>query len=249
MRQFQLFYIGKAQSRHNGGFFLNTDIKNLANINLFHGILQKEIEEMLLCCHGMFQHFSRQEFIFHAEDIPRYVFCITKGSVFLAEDKADGERTILSIYYAGSIFGEIFCFQNDCCYPYYAAALEDTDLYCIPWEFFYHRCARLCSHHEILEKNLLKIMAEQSLEMINHFKILSGKTLRQKIAKYLLAQPSEQEHIKQSLSREELADYLCVTRPSLSRELMAMKRDGLFDIKGKEFYITNRSVLIQAAND
>ena len=59
----------------------------------------------------------------------------------------------------------------------------------------------------MLEKNLLKIMAEQSLEMINHFKILSCRTLRQKIAKYLLSQPFEQEHIKQFLSRDIFFDF------------------------------------------
>ncbi len=225
------------------------NMRNLSDIDLFQGISKQEIQEMLLCSQGTFQHFSRQEFIFYINDTPRYVFCIAKGSVLLAEDKMDGKRTILNVYHAGSIFGEIFCFQGNHHYPYYATALEDTDLYCIPWEFFYHRCSRLCSHHEILEKNLLKIMAEQSLEMINHFKILSCRTLRQKIAKYLLSQPFEQEHIKQFLSREELADYLCVTRPSLSRELMAMKRDGLFYIKAKEFYIPDRSALMQVAND
>ena len=35
----------------------------------------------------------------------------------------------------------------------------------------------------------------------------------------------------------------------LMRELMAMKRDGLFYIKAKEFYIPDRSALMQVAND
>ena len=35
------------------------------------------------------------------------------------------------------------------------------------------------------------------------------------------------------MNREELADYLAVPRPSLSRELMKMHREGYIDLKGR----------------
>ena len=35
------------------------------------------------------------------------------------------------------------------------------------------------------------------------------------------------------MNREQMADFLGVTRPSLSRELAAMRDEGLLDIRGK----------------
>ena len=70
-------------------------------------------------------------------------------------------------------------------------------------------------------------------------KNLSYETLRQKITSFLL----EIYHInKKALfqvnsSRKEMAEALGVPRPSLSRELINMKKDGLIDFHKNTFKI------------
>ena len=39
------------------------------------------------------------------------------------------------------------------------------------------------------------------------------------------------------MTREGLAEFLGVTRPSVSRELMKMQDDGLIEIKGRKIYV------------
>ena len=39
------------------------------------------------------------------------------------------------------------------------------------------------------------------------------------------------------MTREELAEFLGVTRPSISRELMKMQDDGLVEIKGRKIFV------------
>ena len=70
--------------------------------------------------------------------------------------------------------------------------------------------------------------------------ITSQSTLRQKIAKYLITN-EENGLVKTNLSREEWADILATTRPSLSRELSKMTDDGLIEIKNKTIKILNKS--------
>ena len=41
------------------------------------------------------------------------------------------------------------------------------------------------------------------------------------------------------MNREELSDYLGVTRPSLSRTLMEMQKQGLIRVKGKTIWMEN----------
>ena len=43
--------------------------------------------------------------------------------------------------------------------------------------------------------------------------------------------------VELAVSREYLAAYLAVTRPSLSRELSAMQKDGLLKVAGKNLQI------------
>ena len=45
------------------------------------------------------------------------------------------------------------------------------------------------------------------------------------------------------MNREELADYLGTTRPSLSRELMKMQEEGLIRVEKKFIYIPDREKL------
>ena len=46
-----------------------------------------------------------------------------------------------------------------------------------------------------------------------------------------------------AMNREELADWLNIARPSLSRELMRMQKDGFIEIKGKQIYIPDALLL------
>ena len=56
-------------------------------------------------------------------------------------------------------------------------------------------------------------------------------------------QAEDKDKINVSMKREELADYLGTTRPSLSRELMKMQQDGLIDVSKNVIKIINREEL------
>ena len=43
-------------------------------------------------------------------------------------------------------------------------------------------------------------------------------------------------------NREELADYLGTTRPSVSREINKMKKEGLIDVRGRIVYLLNGEI-------
>ena len=49
------------------------------------------------------------------------------------------------------------------------------------------------------------------------------------------------------MSREDMADYLCVNRSALSRELSRMKKSGLIDCYRDTFRILKREEMGQAA--
>ncbi len=62
-------------------------------------------------------------------------------------------------------------------------------------------------------------------------KLLSQDTIRDKILFYLYQQKQIQfsDKIKLNMTKEELANLLFIQRPSLSRELIKMRDEGLID--------------------
>ncbi len=69
--------------------------------------------------------------------------------------------------------------------------------------------------------------------------LLAKKSLREKISAYLLRQQKKagKNVFIIPLNREELADYLCVNRSSLSHELSKMQKDGLISFNKNKFEI------------
>ena len=65
-------------------------------------------------------------------------------------------------------------------------------------------------------------------------KILSYKNMRSRFIAYILQQrKDDQTVIDIEHNQVELADYLCVTRPALTKEISKMVKEGLLTIKGK----------------
>ena len=65
----------------------------------------------------------------------------------------------------------------------------------------------------------------------------------ERIALWLLEQAAEGDVIKLAMNREELADYLGTTRPSLSRELMKMQQEQLIETDKNMIKIVDRAAL------
>ena len=61
--------------------------------------------------------------------------------------------------------------------------------------------------------------------------VVSKRTIREKLLAYLSIQTQLQgtRYFEIPLGRVELAEYLCVDRSALTRELAKMKEDGLID--------------------
>ena len=61
--------------------------------------------------------------------------------------------------------------------------------------------------------------------------MVTKRTLREKVLAYLSQQAQQQgsDYFEIPLGRVELAEYLCADRSALTRELSAMKQDGILD--------------------
>lgn len=73
-------------------------------------------------------------------------------------------------------------------------------------------------------------------------KMVSETSVRAKIVNYLVNRQLSDGSILLTETREEVADYLDITRPSLSRELSRMQKEGIIAIQGKKMWIMDEEV-------
>jgi len=86
--------------------------------------------------------------------------------------------------------------------------------------------------------------------MNRKIKNLSLDTIRKRVANFLLMQykQSGKKMFQTGMSRKAMSDLMGIQRPSLSRELIKMKEDGLIDYDGDTFKIVDLEALEDALN-
>lgn len=218
-------------------------IKDCDNIHLFRNISKDEIEKMFRCSKTVERFFEDGNYIFRQGETPKNLFLVLEGTVMISKDFASGKRDVLFMVGQGDVFGEMFLFADTKVYWYDAIAQENVRVLEIPWEFFYCFCSNACEHHRMITRNMLEIQSEKNFKMTRKLHLLSGTTLRERIALWLMEQAVEGDVVKLTMNREELADYLGTTRPSLSRELMKMQQEYLIETEKNIIKIVDRDAL------
>ena len=182
-------------------------------------------------------------YVFEQEEVPSKLFLLLEGQIQICKDFTSGKRDVLYLVEAGNVFGEIFLFGDRKRYWYDAVAVTDVTVLEMPWDFFYHFCSNACDHHKQLTQNMLEILSEDNFKITRKLHIVSTSSLRERIAIWLIDSMDEAGNVMLKMNREQLADFLGVARPSLSRELMRMQKDGLIRVERKTIEVCDREAL------
>jgi len=93
-------------------------------------------------------------------------------------------------------------------------------------------------------KNFLDAISSRTQFLSNRIRFLSFKTIREKIAHYILAQTGEgNDRIFLPQSQTNLADFFGVTRPSLARALHELEKEGIIRVERREITLLNKKKL------
>lgn len=214
------------------------------NSPLFKGISDAEIDELIRCSGAQIRKYPKGSLIFDQYDRPEYMHVLVSGKVTVGKYYADGRQSFMTSFEKpGDIFGEILLFLDKESYDFFAMAQEDSEVLELPKKFLTTQCGKACTFHAQLIQNLMNIFAKKAYFLQNRVQILSGSSLRQRIAKALLMQVRSDPDREMSMTREELAGYVNAARPSVSRELSSMEKDGLIRIHGHAIAVADMEAL------
>lgn len=133
----------------------------------------------------------------------------------------------LSSFSKGGVFGEIIAFSDVNLYPATVIASSLSQIMFIDKKDF----IKFCTHNEEFLGMFLNTLTNKIFLLNNSITNLTFNSIRQKICNFLISEYKIQKSksIKLNITKEKLSEILGVTRPSLSRELINMKDDGLID--------------------
>lgn len=214
---------------------------------LFDGITEAEQAEMMVCAGAQEKNFKAGQYIFRLGDNPSKMYLIKSGSVMIARDFASGKRNVLFTVHQGDVFGEPFSFTPEKKCWSDAIACGKVTVIEIPWTYIHGFCKNGCAKHQRLVRNMLEILSDKNFRITRKLYLLSGKTIRERIAMWLLVGAHGSDSFTSCMNKEELADFLGTTRPSLSREMSQMQNEGLFASEKRTYRILDKETLEELA--
>ena len=224
--------------------------KLLKKNKLFYNFEDKEINKIFDCLNGHINKYSRGRVVAEIGAPVTEIGILLNGAAVKFIQKPNGELENCGELYAGDMFGEVEAYTGDRTYNSSVVIAEESTILYISVETIVKQCANTCACHQKLLENVLSCLAERIDNINNDAKYLKIKSMRGKISKLFydryLAQGTETIHL--GFNRNEMAEYLNVSRPSMSREMIAMREDGIISFRKDEIVIHNVDELARLAN-
>ena len=200
-------------------------IPALVNNPLFRGITPERLFADLEEISFHTRSYKKGEILAQQGAVCNRLVILTKGSVRGEMIDYSGRLIKVEDIAAPRAIAPLFLFGEENRYPVEVTANEPTEVIELPKS----SVLSLFRKNEQFLENYMNLSANYARTLSDKLFFMSFKTIRQKLASYLLRlyKQQQQTHITLDRSQQELSDYFGVSRPSLARELAHMQEDGL----------------------
>ena len=215
----------------------------LVNNPLFRGITPERLFADLEEISFHTRSYKKGEILAQQGAVCNRLVILTKGSVRGEMIDYSGRLIKVEDIAAPRAIAPLFLFGEENRYPVEVTANEPTEVIELPKS----SVLSLFRKNEQFLENYMNLSANYARTLSDKLFFMSFKTIRQKLASYLLRlyKQQQQTHITLDRSQQELRDYFGVSRPSLARELAHMQEDGLLIADRKHITILQKEELVR----
>ena len=217
------------------------DIKDLSRCLLFSGLSPDELEQLLSSVQTQERFFEKGDIIAMQDEVCNRLIIMTKVSVTAEMNAPSGKVIKVEDIFAPQTPAVLFLFGNKNKFPVQIMARENTETLIV----YKDSILKMLSLNQKLLKNYLDISANYASVLAEKLYIMSFRTIRQKLAMYILKLAADKSVTKLDKSQDALAEYFGVSRPSLSRELKNMQDDGLISANRRQIQVLDREKLLR----
>lgn len=211
----------------------------LKNCPLFRHISDTDFAHILPCLTIQVKKYKSDDFIFLLGDQVDSIGIVLEGTLEIIKENLIGNRHIIASLGPSNMFGEGIVCTKERISPVSVLTKTEATVMLIPYQKVITSCEKTCSFHIQLIHNMMLLLGEKNYVLNHKIDLLMIKGMKEKLATFLLyeAKRKGSNRFDIDFNRNELAEYLNVSRPSMSRELAAMKENGIIDYHMNSFHI------------
>ena len=212
----------------------------LSNTNIFRGLREHEIEELLAKKPVRLKNYLRDEYVAYSHDVCHDMLFVVSGSVRGEMTDFSGRKLKIEDIPAPRPLAVAFIFGKENRFPVDIIANEPATILTIPRDVLIF----ILQHNRIVLQNYLNAISSRTQFLSNKIRFLSFKTIREKIANYVLTRIIDDGNtVVLDQTQTELADFFGVARPSLARALAEMEQEGLLRAERRAITILDKEKL------
>ena len=233
--------MGRGVARNAPTFFI-MDYSIITKIPLFHSIDEKELVRIFSELSISEACFEKNTLLAMQNESCNRLIVLLSGSIKAEMIDPSGRMIRVEDIFAPNPVAILFLFGKNNRFPVQVTTREDVTALVLSKQ----SVLKMLSMNQTLLKNYLDVSAEFASLLSQKLHFMSFRTIRQKLAMYIL-KLSEEAHsdiVKLDKTKSALAEYFGISRPSLERELTAMQHAGLITAEKKKIEIKNRRELI-----
>lgn len=211
----------------------------MENIKLFNKLKEYEIDELLGFLQATTKVFKKNEIVVNKGASLKNILVVLVGALEVFVKDVQGQEKLIAVIEAGDLFGANLVCGGIKKSQFIVRAQKQTGVLFLPYENMLVLHPSVSDWQKLVLKNLFEIVAQENIKLNTRVDILNQKTIREKILFYLNLVAEEKQSTKFEIpfSREEMAQYLCVDRSALSREISNLSKEGILDYKKNEFVL------------
>lgn len=200
-----------------------------------------QIDVMSNCVNVKKKEFKTGEYILSFGLRQKMIGLVARGKADIIRIDVDGNESVIKKLTPGSIFNDAFsCYSMN---SVFVISRTDTEIFFIDYPQILTNCLMNCKYHHMMIQMILRLFTENSITLNEKIEILSYPKIRDRILAFIIMGIGDDATnvYKIPFSLTELAEFLCVDRSALMRELKKMESDKVIARENKTITLLNVS--------
>ena len=214
--------------------------------SVFKHLSREEIE--LINYEKEFRNFNRGDLLYSEGNRISGFYCINRGIIKVYKTGIDGKEQIIRFAKGGDIIAYRSVLSNETACTS-AKVIEEASACFIPSNIL----ISFVKENSAFAIEVMKLTCHELGEANSYITDIAQKTVRERLAEVILHLinefgTDEQNYLRISLTREELANIVGTATESVIRLLSEFKSDNLIELNGRKIKILNKKMLEKISN-
>ena len=210
-------------------------MKNLMKNSMFQNMSEEEIRSILDLDTCLQENYEKDTLVIEENEDCDTIGFVLEGTLTIQQYGLSGDALTINVFRHGDCFGAPLLFTSKAKYPFTLVTSTKSTVLFIPFV----QMRNMLEKSRTFNTNYLTFLSNHIFILKNKIKILAHNDVRSRLMIYLSKEieTAGTTAFRMRHKKIQISEIIKVARPSVSRELSNMERDGLIRIDGNQIEI------------